>query len=476
MSNIDRRRFLKVLTSCGAGAAAAMGGPVLRALADMPKDTEFFVFILASGGTDVTLWSDPRNQTKGLVNPASTGNTDVAVLPDPDLWKPTPLDAKDDTFQILTPPGNTPFQFGPGIGRLFDHADRLCLINGIAMNTVSHPDGKAFSSSGRHLAGGHPAASSIDTMVANELGVGQLLPNVSILFPSAYVGSTLDPRAAPLLVDSVGTIAKSLSRSSLYDSPAERDMVNAALSAEATDLAAIANDPRALQAMALNYGSLKKMLDPAVQPTFSSTALMTALPDFFNYGTYKPKFQADAAVNAAFAVQAMKLNLVRSVSFSLNAFDTHNSNYQFHLQTLQEGMNVIANLITVLDKTPHPTLSGHMLSEHTHIMMVSDFCRTPQINVAGGRDHYPNNSTLIISPMFKQKYLFSGTDSDQVLPMNVGDPQNPSTAARANVFSDGPRPISPPDVLRTFLSAFGIDPAKYVRDGQVVPQLLAGGP
>jgi hypothetical protein len=306
--------------------------------------------------------------------------------------------------------------------------------------------------------------------------VDQLLPNVSILYPSAFVGSTLDPRAAPLLVDSVGTIAKSLSRSSLYDSPAERDLVSAALSAEATDLATVADDPAALKAMSLNYGSLKRMLDPAVQPTFSSSALMTAMPDFFANGTYNVKFQASAAINAAFAVQAMKLNLVRSVSFSLNSFDTHNTNYQFHLQTLQEGMDVIASLITVLEKTPHPTLSGHMLSEHTHIMVISDFCRTPQINVSGGRDHYPNNSTLIVSPLFKQNFLFSGTDPDQLLPMNVGDPKNPSPAARANIFSDGPRPISPPDILRTFLSAFGIDPAKYVRDGQVVPQLLAGGP
>lgn len=476
MSIVNRRKFLKVLAGAGAGATAAMGGPVLRALADMPKDTEFFIFILASGGTDVTLWADPRNEIKGLVTPASTDNTNATVIPDPDLWKPTALDSNTDTFQILTPSGSTPFQFGPGIGRLIDHADRICLINGVAMNTVSHPDGKAFSSTGRHLAGGHPAASSIDTMMANELGIGQLLPNVSILFPSSYVGSTLDPRAAPLLVDSVGTIAKSLSRSSLYDSAAERDLVNVALSAEASDLATIADDPSALQAMALNYGSLKRMLDPTVQPTFSSSALMTNVPDFFDYGTYKPKFQADAAVNAAFAVQAMKLNLVRCVSFQLNSFDTHNSNYQFHLQALQEGMNVIANLIAVLDKTPHPTLMGHMLSEHTHIMMVSDFCRTPQINVAGGRDHYPNNSTLIISPKFKQKYLFSGTDEEQVLPMNVGDPKNPSAAARTNVFADGPRPISPPDILRTFVSAFGVDPGKYIRDGQVVPQLLAGGP
>src|SRR5271163_3562891 len=103
-------------------------------------------------------------------------------------------------------------------------------------------------------------------------------------------------------------------------------------------------------------------------------------------------------------------------------------------------------LINVLDKTAHPTLPGKMLSDHTHILVVSDFCRTPQINLAGGRDHYPNNSALVISPKFKQNYLYSGTDQEQLLPKNVTG------------FSDGPRPIGPPDLLTTFVSAFGIDP------------------
>jgi hypothetical protein len=468
MSHVDRRKFLKVLAGAGAGAASLLGGPMLRALASTPE-TEYFIFILAAGGWDVTLWSDPRNETAGLVNPASTENTDIAVIPDPSLWVSTPLDATYDTFQLVLPPGKSPLVFGPGIGQLVNHYDRLCLVNGLSMNTVSHPDGKAFSATGRHLAGGHAAAASVDTMISNELGLDQLLPNVSILFPSSYVGSELDPRAAPLLVDTVGTIGKSLSRSSLYESPAERDLVTAALAAEATDLAAVANDPSSLQAMALNYGSLKKMLAPAVQPTFSAAALVTAQPSFFpaTATSYKPKFQAAAATSAAFCVEAMRLDLVRSVSFTLQGYDTHNTNYFYHLQCQQEGFDVIANLIAALDKTPHPTLTGDTLSEHTHILVVSDFCRTPQINLARGRDHYPNNSALVISPKFKQNFVFGATDAAQLLPANLG-------TAAAPIFAGGPRPIGPPDLLRTFVSAFGIDPAKYIRDGQVVPQLLVG--
>src|SRR5262249_45897586 len=109
----------------------------------------------------------------------------------------------------------------------------------------------------------------------------------------------------------------------------------------------------------------------------------------------------------------------------------------------------------------HPLIPTAMLSEHTHILVVSDFCRTPQINLGGGRDHYPNNSAIVISPKFKQNHLYGASDPDQVLPTDQPD------------FSDGLPPIGQPDLLPTFVSAFGIDPRKYLRDGEVVKDLLA---
>ena len=50
------------------------------------------------------------------------------------------------------------------------------------------------------------------------------------------------------------------------------------------------------------------------------------------------------------------------------------------------------------------------LADHTHILVFSDFCRTPQINLSGGRDHYPNNSALVISPKFARGRSFGKTD------------------------------------------------------------------
>ena len=104
--------------------------------------------------------------------------------------------------------------------------------------------------------------------------------------------------------------------------------------------------------------------------------------------------------------------------------------------------------------------SNDKLSDHVHVLVVSDFCRTPQINLTAGRDHYPNNSALIVSPKFKANTTFGRSDVDQLLPEDAG------------TFADGVRPVAPPDVIATFLAAQGIDPRKYMRDGDVIRDIL----
>jgi len=447
-----RRRFLKVLS--GSAIAALTGSPLtaLAQAATKENEGEFFVFIHASGGWDVTLWSDPRNEAKGIVSPASTDNTDKGQVR---LWADAPLDGATKTFELVRPRGSN-LVFGPGIGALAEVPDRITVINGLAMNTVAHPDGSTYSATGRHPQGGRVAASSIDTMLANELGTGQLLPTVSLRFPSAFVGDNLDRRAVPLAVDDVSSVGRTLFRSQMFDANAERDKVTALLSEEASDLAKRSTYPGVLEGMDLQYQSLRRMLGTNLQEVFTANSLKTLHPQF----NYKARFGAGPAVNASFAVEAMKRNIVRCVSFTFGSFDTHGNNYKTHAQNQQELFDMVATLLRALDATPHPTRTGKKLSEHTHILVVSEFCRTPQINLAMGRDHYPNNSALVVSPRFRTNFSFGRTDVEQLLPM------------AAKSFTDGSRAIAPPDVLATFLGAFGIDPRKYMRDGEVVRELL----
>jgi hypothetical protein len=449
-----RRTFLKVLS---AGAASAVAGlPTIASMADVAaaSSPDFFLFIIALGGWDVTLWADPRNELRGIVHPASTENTDTGPLK---RWVDAPLgDTGFKTFELVRPKGSN-LVFGPGIGDLADMADRITVINGLEMNTVAHPDGQIFSTTGRHPQGGTRVAnSSIDTMISNELGRDQLFPTVSVRFPSAFVGENLDRRVVPLAIDDVGSISRTLARAQLYDDDAERDRVTAMLSEEARDLAKRSTYPDVLDGMDLQYAALRRMLGSSLQDVFSSNGLRKAHPEF----DYKARFTGGPAVNAAFAVEAMKRNVVRCVSFAVGGFDTHGNNYRGQAQLQQETFGLVAQAIKSLDATPHPTKAGAKLSDHTHILVVSDFCRTPQINLGMGRDHYPNNSALVVSPRFRSNVAFGKTDPDQLLPLP------------ARRFVDGDRAIAPPDLLATFLSAFGVDPRKYMRDGEPVPELL----
>jgi hypothetical protein len=452
MTTFNRRTMLKLIGS-SAAAAAALRRPLWAAAAAPASSDDFFIFVHAGGGWDVTLWADPRNEKKGIVDPASTENTDIAPLLH---WKSAKLEGDVESFEILTP-NNVAMRLGPGIGEMFDLRDRMTVINGLAMNTVSHPDGTAFSATGRHLAGGRPPASSVDVAVANELGTTQELPDVSINFPSSYIGEKLDRRAIPLRVASAATIAKSLARSDAYFSDDDRGQIIAVLGDEAKEIATRSSFPETYARLAAQDDALPHLLGNELKTAFTQQSLQAAYPQF----DYKPRFIGGGVLAAAFAIEAMKRNLVRCVSFALGGFDTHGQNYKNQAHTQQELFGTLAQLVKTLDKTPHPTRKNLKLSERTHIMVVSDFCRTPQINMTGGRDHYPNNSALVISPKFRGGKTFGKSDFEQVLPADSGIK-----------FADGPRPIAPPDLLATFLAAFGIEPGRYLRDGEVVKEML----
>jgi len=446
----SRRDFLK-LSSLGA-IGALTTSPFSRALAAAKTSDEFFIFIHAAGGWDVTLWADPRNERRGLIEPASTENTDTAGLRH---WVDAPLGGGASSFALVHAPGSERV-FGPGIGNLLRHHDRFCVINGLSMNTVSHPDGVAFSATGRHLQGSRVSQSSVNTILAHELGVSQILPSVSINFPSAFAGAELDRRAVPLSVGSVGTISRSLARSKLYDDEFDRRKVTALLASESQQLAAQSTYPEVLDGMALQFGGLDRMLNGDMQELFNEGKLKKAHPEL----NYKTKFHGAGAVSAAFALEAIKRNVLRCFSFALGGFDTHANNYKYQAMVQQDLFDLVAAILEQLDITPHPTKTASKLSEHAHILVISDFCRTPAINIAGGRDHYPNNSALVISPRFRGGLTFGKSDPDQLLPVE------------AKQFLDGRRAIAPPDLLATFLSAFAVDPRRYLRDGEVVPELL----
>jgi uncharacterized protein (DUF1501 family) len=114
-------------------------------------------------------------------------------------------------------------------------------------------------------------------------------------------------------------------------------------------------------------------------------------------------------------------------------WDTHAQNFE-----------TVERLSRVLDAgwaTLMTDLRSRGLLEHTLIVWMGEFGRTPKITEGGGRDHFPNAWSTVLAG--------GGIRGGQA----VGD----SGAAGEEVKS---RPVSVPDLLATVIKGLGIDPTK----------------
>lgn len=392
---MDRRMFLQVCG--GVGASAIEGAARLAAAAPaagagpVRTPSALCILIHVSGGWDVTLSLDPRNARAGATEPASTRTLDTAGLR---RWvsRSTPVDgrwaASGFSFELVrAEDGRSQLVFGPAIGDLLRHSPRLTVVNGIAMDTVSHQDGAAYAVTGRHLVGHTPAVSSVDAVIAETLGG----PLVSLDFPSFHMAPG-------------GAVRRHV------------------------------NQPEVLGG-----------LDPA-------RLLAAAYPRFRDDGR-------GSAARAATAVELLRQGAARCVSFACGGFDTHFADYRRQGLLQQDLFDLLATLLDYLDGLPHPGRPGR-LSDHTHVLVVSDFCRAPGFNASLGRDHHPTGSALIVSPRVRGGARFGETDGEHLLPLPYP-------------FKNGPRPITPVDVLATFVMAVGAAPQGGIQEGEVMRELLA---
>lgn len=163
---------------------------------------------------------------------------------------------------------------------------------------------------------------------------------------------------------------------------------------------------------------------------------------------------------------------VRCVEVELSGWDTHINNHE--LQT---------NKAQILDQALAATiqeLAARDLLDDTVVFCGGEFGRTPTINPAGGRDHWPHGfSTLLLGGDFRKGYVHGSTAANpdpELLRRNGGEPLDP-----LKITEDV---VSVPDLHATLLHALGIDHSEEMltpigrplawSDGQVEKKLLVG--
>ncbi len=162
---------------------------------------------------------------------------------------------------------------------------------------------------------------------------------------------------------------------------------------------------------------------------------------------------------------------VRCVEVELGGWDSHINNHE-----LQSGQ------AKIMDRALAATLSelaARDMLENTIVFCGGEFGRTPRINAAGGRDHWPHGfSTLLAGGKFRRGYVHGATASNpdrKLLERQEDVPLDPSKLTE--------KIVSVPDLHATLLSALDIDhetemmtpigrPLKW-SDGHVVQELLS---
>ncbi|MEL6345099.1 MAG: DUF1501 domain-containing protein [Myxococcota bacterium] len=389
---LSRRQLL-----ASAGAVTAAGMLPRWAFADgtTPTDPDrYFVFAYFFGGWDVLLALDPRDpDTFNEDRLAETG-----ILP--------AYDQQDAALgaQPLIETGIDGMVFGPYIGELARHADKMAVIRGMAMGTVAHTTGQRHANTGRLPAGNTVRGSSMGTILASLLASDETIPNLTVGVESFNLDH---PQwAGAVGANNANDLVDSLSPGQVTLAAAERD----ALERFFADERAATRRPWVQNALA-NRKTSRLLIEQEIAELFDvnqDSVQMNILRDRFGINDGSTGVGGSRALIAA---QALTNGVSRCVSFrAANNLDSHNGDEWRgdHGPRIQSGYNAVAALIDSLAATPYKNTPDSWL-DHTTIVLQSEFCRTPNLNSRGGRDHHITNSCVLIGAGIKGGQVIGAT-------------------------------------------------------------------
>jgi hypothetical protein len=405
---ISRRNFLRGTLIAG-GGLAALGGlrPLVRlagAQAVNPDAPDrYYVFCYFNGGWDILLGLDPRDPRR-----FNDGNLrDTRIQPGYELLQNT------DGRLVETAAGLT---FGPFIGDLARHADRLAVVRGMSMDTLTHEAGRRRFLTGKPPSGLQARGSSGATWLASHLGEAAPIPNLAVRVES-YNRDQPD-FATALHVDSVDDLLRALRPSAPFLADRVRRQVDATL-AETADCAG----PRESPLWRASEGGRRKARDMVAggyDALFDFQARNATMEQIRgHYGiTTDPR---SPEVQAALAVQAITGGVSRCVSIEVaSGLDTHFVEWTTDQGPRQmRGFNAVARLVEDLASREYG--DGQSWLDHTVILGFSEFSRGALLNDRGGRDHSLTNAAFLIGANIRGGQVV-GASSDVGMGPTTTDP------------------------------------------------------
>ena len=367
-----RRQLLAGLALGGTACFSGLPG-LVRAAEDSDR---YFIFCYFNGGWDLLLSLDPRDPDEFR----------------DDLKKSTRIElgysGLSSSYRENVETSVEGMVFGPAIGDLADHAERLCVVRGMSMDTLTHEVGRRRFITGQQPAGLQAQGSSIATVLASQLGSSHAIPQLSVRVESYNDG--FPGFSTAIRVNGVEDLLRALRPSPLALSEGEAAAVER-LMGQAEDCPDISGSR--LRAAAMEYRAASKdLVELGLDDLFDfTTSEASDLRDLYGISVY----ELDAApAQAATAVTAITSGISRCVSIEACAsLDTHGPEWTSHPGSLKKGFDVVAAMLTDLAWRDYG--DGTSWLDHTTVVCFSEFGRTPLLNSSGGRDHYLHNACVL---------------------------------------------------------------------------------
>lgn len=415
MFKLNRRQWL---STCAAGSGALLLGPSSVRAGQGPAKK--LVVLTAVGGWDATYALDPKPGVSGIDAPLAGDVQTINGIP------------------LLIDPAR------PAVTDFFtDFGDLTAVVNGLQTQTISHTTGRRRIMTGTSLA----TAADMGTLTALEHGADLGAPYLvlgTVSFSGAY--PALATRTGQL--NQLGTLLNPFATFPLKDAPpiTERyvptpDEVNAmrarvvASAAEHPARGLIGRNGRLI-------GDYERSLERA-----DLLKEVGALAGFDS--TQSLDIQVDLALDA------LDSGMSQAIQLQQAGFDTHTNN----AQQSQLWQSLFANLQRLMQG-----LEQRGLLEDTVVVVVSELGRTPKLNDALGKDHWPITSAMVIGTDVAGGRTVGASD-DSLGGRNVD--------LATGQLDDNGSQLRPGNFVAGVLDLVGVDPAEHLGDS-ITPLGLRG--
>jgi hypothetical protein len=411
-----------------------------------------FIFCYFNGGWDTLLSADPRDPTVFTSELRGVNQVEPAY------------DRLAASYSQSGTEGNGLFYdadrglaLGPAAAPVWKHRDKMCVVRGVSMSTVTHEVGRRYFLTGRLPSGLTARGSSIPTEIAAQLHGGNAPMDMPFVPNLAYAVESYNDRhpsfASGLKISSVDDLLEALRRPDLGYSESEERL--------------IADYLHRPNAFGLPGSRMPDALNRARRSEIQAEAVLAAQLD------QRLRFPQGINLNSSqavglLAVQAITQQICTTVSLRVtNSLDTHFDDWATNQPTRQmEGFAIIDQILTDLLSTPYPDGSGDSWLDYTTVVAFSEFSRTPLINSREGRDHHPVNACMMWGAGVPHGKVIGASTPQGMLAQAV-DLRTGQVDPRGHV-------LRPEDILATVMSGAGLESSFLARDVQYVPALVPG--